>query len=73
MERICLLPSMGDTNPLAIELSDEESEIAEKLLETFGGTSTSWGGNRARFSFRFFEFRESKNVDIKRVAFLPCG
>ena len=41
VERICLLPSMGDVNPLELELSDAESEIADKLLETFGGTSTS--------------------------------
>ena len=47
VERIWLLPSMGDTNPLELELSDEESVIAGKLLETFGGTSASWGGNKA--------------------------
>ena len=41
VERICLLPSMGDVNPLELELSDAESKIAGKLLETFGGTSTS--------------------------------
>ena len=57
VERIFLLPSMGDINPLAVELSDEEFEIAGKLLETFKGTSTSWGGNRARFSFWIYEFR----------------
>ena len=51
VERICLLPSMGDVNPLELELSDVEFEIAGKLLETFGGTFASWGGNRAEFSF----------------------
>ena len=51
VERICLLPSMGDVNPLELGLSDEESAIARKLLETFGGTSASWTSNRARFSF----------------------
>ena len=47
VERIWLLLSMGDTNPLELELSDEESVIAGKLLETFGGTSASWGGDKA--------------------------
>ena len=41
VERIYLLPSMGDVNPLELELSGAESEIAGKLLETFGGTSAS--------------------------------
>ncbi|KAL0000803.1 hypothetical protein SO802_014584 [Lithocarpus litseifolius] len=70
VERICLLPSMGDINPLELELSDKESKIAGKLLETFRGTSASWGGNRARFSFWISEFREFENVDIRRAAFL---
>ena len=51
VERICLLSSMGDVNPLVLGLSDEESVIAGKLLETFEGTFASWGGNRAKFSF----------------------
>ena len=51
VERICLLPSTGDVNPLELGLSDEESTIAKKLLETFGGTPASWTSNRARFSF----------------------
>ena len=51
MERICLLLGMGDVNPLELGLSDEESVIAGKLLETFEGTFASWGGNRAKFSF----------------------
>ena len=51
VERICLLPSMGDVNLLELGLSDEEFVIVEKLLETFRGTSMSWGGNRAGFSF----------------------
>ena len=42
MERICLLPSMGDVNPLELGLSNEESAITGKLLETFGGISASW-------------------------------
>ena len=37
VERTCLLPSMGDANLLELGLSDEESMIARKLLETFGG------------------------------------
>ena len=41
VERICLLPSMGYVNLLELGLSDEESAIFKKLLETFGGTSTS--------------------------------
>ena len=41
MERICLLPSMGNVNLLELGLSNEESVIARKLLEAFGGTSTS--------------------------------
>ena len=41
VDRICLLPSMGDVNLLKLGLSDEESVIARKLLETFGGTSMS--------------------------------
>ena len=41
VERICLLPSMGDVNPLELGLSDEESVIAGKLLETFEGTFAS--------------------------------
>ena len=45
IERICLLPSMGDMNLLELGLSDEEFVIAGKLLETFGGISASWGGN----------------------------
>nr|POF23166.1 hypothetical protein CFP56_70946 [Quercus suber] len=43
VERICLLPSMGNVNPLELRLSNAESEIAGKLLETFGGASASWG------------------------------
>ena len=70
VERICLLPSMGDVTPLELGLSDEESMIARKLLETFVGTSTSWGGNRDRFSFWISEFRESEDVDTRRAAFL---
>ena len=61
---------MGDVNPLELGLSNEESVIAGKLLETFGGTFASWGGNRARFSFWISEFRESEDVDIRRAAFL---
>nr|POF27001.1 hypothetical protein CFP56_40367 [Quercus suber] len=48
MERICLLPSVGDVDPLELGLSGEEFVIAGKLLETFGGTFVSWGRNRAR-------------------------
>ena len=70
MERICLLPSMGDVNPLELGLSDEGPVIAGKLLETFGCTSASWGGNRARFSFWISDFRESEDVDTRRDAFL---
>ena len=73
VERICLLPTMGDANLLELGLSDEESAIARKLLETFGGTSVSWSGNRARFSFWISEFRESEDVDIRRVAFLALS
>ena len=70
VERICLLPCMGDVNPLKLELSDAEFEIAGKLLETFRGTSASWGGNRARFSFWISEFRNFRNDDVRRAAFL---
>ena len=70
VERICLLPSMGDVNPLELEWSEAEAEIADKLLETFGGTSASWGGNRARFSFWISEFKHFENDDVRRVAFL---
>ena len=35
VERICLLPSMGDVNLLELGLFNEESMIAGKLLETF--------------------------------------
>ena len=52
-------------NPLELGLSDEESMIVEKLLETFGSTSASWGGNRARFSFWISEFKESEDVDTR--------
>ena len=48
---------MEDVNPLELELFDAESEIVGKLLETFGGASASWGGNRAWFSFWISEFR----------------
>ena len=41
VERICLLLSMGDVNPLELEFSEAEAEIAGKFLETFRGTSTS--------------------------------
>ena len=41
VERICLLPSMGDVNLLEVGLSDEESAIIGKLLETFGGSFAS--------------------------------
>ena len=61
---------MGDVNPLELGLSNEESAITGKLLETFGGISASWSGNRARFSFWISEFRESKDVDTRRAAFL---
>ena len=63
VEKICLLPSMGDVNLLELGLSDKESVIAGKLLEAFGGTFRFWGGNRARFSFWISEFREFKDVD----------
>nr|POE69350.1 hypothetical protein CFP56_08605 [Quercus suber] len=69
VERICLLPIIGDVSSLELGLSDEEFVIAGKLLETFGGTSTSWGGNRARFSFWISKFREFKNVDTKSGLF----
>ena len=61
---------MGDVNPLELGLSDEESVIARKLLETFGGASASLEGNRAKFSFCIFDFTEFEDVDIRRVAFL---
>ena len=70
VERICLLPSMGDVNLLELGLSDEKSAIVRKLLKTFGGTSTSWTGNRARFSFWISKFRESEDVDVWRATFL---
>nr|POE97890.1 hypothetical protein CFP56_33830 [Quercus suber] len=47
MERICLLPSMGDVNLLELGLSDEEFTIVGKLLETFGGTFVSWAVHEA--------------------------
>ena len=65
-----MLPSIGDVNPLELELSDAESEIASKLLETFRGTSASWGGNRARFSFWISEFRDFENDDVRRATLL---
>ena len=61
---------MGDVNLLELELFDAKSEIAGKLLETFGGTSASWGGNKARFSFWISEFRDFENDDVRRAAFL---
>ena len=70
VERICLLPSMGDVNLLKLGLFDEESVIARKLLETFGGTFASCTGNRARFSFWISKFRESQDVDVWRATFL---
>ena len=70
VERICLPPSMGDVNLLELGLSNEEFVIARKLLETFGGTSTSWTGDKARFSFWIFEFKESEDVDLRRATFL---
>ena len=70
VERICLLPSMGDVNLLEVGLSDEESAIIGKLLETFGGSFASWAGNRARFSFWISEFREFEDVDTRRATFL---
>ena len=60
---------MGDINLLELELSDEESVIARKLLETFGGTFASWGGNRARFSFWISEFRESRMLIQEELIF----
>ena len=65
-----MLPSMGDINLLELELSDVEFVIVEKLLETFGGTSASWGRNRARFSFWISKFREPEDVGTRRTAFL---
>ena len=70
VEKICLLPIMGDVNLLELELFDAKSEIAGKLLETFRGTSASWGGNKARFSFWISEFRDFENDDVRRAAFL---
>ena len=61
---------MGDVILLELGLFDEESMIAKKLLETFGGTSASWTGNRARFSFWISDFRESKDVGVRRATFL---
>nr|POF22431.1 hypothetical protein CFP56_74740 [Quercus suber] len=52
-------------------LFDEESAIARKLLETFGGTSASWTGNKARFSFWISEFRESEVVDFMKPFTFP--
>ena len=70
VERICLLPSMGDVNLLDLGLSDEEFTIAGKLLETFEGTYVSWPSNRIRFSFWISEFRESEDVDTRKATFL---
>ena len=42
---------MGDVNPLELELSNAESEITGKLLETFRGTSASWEVIELGFSF----------------------
>nr|POE96266.1 hypothetical protein CFP56_54051 [Quercus suber] len=70
VERICLLLSMGDVNLRELGLSNKESAIAGKLLETFGGTFTSSTSNRAMFSFWIFEFKEFEDVDTRRAAFL---
>lgn len=51
MERICLLPSMGDVSLLELGLFNEEFVTAGKLLDAFGGTFVSWISNRARFSY----------------------
>ena len=61
---------MGDVNPLELELSNAEFDIAGKLLETFECTFASWGGNMAQFSFWIFEFKNFENGDVRRVAFL---
>ena len=61
---------MGDVNPLELELSNAEFDIAGKLLETFGGTFSSWGGNRAQFSFWISEFKNFENGDVRKAAFL---
>ena len=65
-----MLLGMGDVNPLELGLSNEESVIARKPLETFGGTSASSGGNRSKFSFWISDFTEFEDADIRRVAFL---
>ena len=70
VERICLLPSMGYMNLLELGLFDEEFVIVRKLLDAFGGTSTSWTSNRSRFPYWISVFRESEDTDIRRVAFL---
>ena len=70
VERIYLPPSIGDVNSLELGLFDEKSMIAGKLLETFRGTSTSWGGNKARFSFWISDFKESEDVNTRKAAFL---
>nr|POF00013.1 hypothetical protein CFP56_55808 [Quercus suber] len=71
VDRICLLPSMGDVNLLELGLSDEESAIARKLLEMFGDVGdvkmANWVVRAAgpNGELRFFGFEDGLPLLMK--------
>ena len=73
VERICLLPSIGDVNLLELGLFDEESVITRKLLETFGDTSTSWEVMEPDFLFGFLNLESLRMLIQEKPHFWLYG
>ena len=70
IERILLLPYLGDNDPTAINLTVEETRWEDALYLGFGGSEASLGGPKARLNYWIQHFQNHPTCWVRRSAFV---
>uniref|UniRef100_A0A2N9E1E4 Aminotransferase-like plant mobile domain-containing protein n=1 Tax=Fagus sylvatica TaxID=28930 RepID=A0A2N9E1E4_FAGSY len=70
IERILLLPYLGDNDPTAINLTVEETRWEDALYLGFGGREASPGGQKARLNYWIQHFQNHPTCWVRRSAFV---
>ncbi|GMY24098.1 CHD3-type chromatin-remodeling factor PICKLE [Fagus crenata] len=70
IERILLLPYLGDNDPTAINLTVEETRWEDALYLGFGSREASPGGQKARLNYWIQHFQNHPTCWVRRSAFV---
>uniref|UniRef100_A0A2N9FRT1 Aminotransferase-like plant mobile domain-containing protein n=1 Tax=Fagus sylvatica TaxID=28930 RepID=A0A2N9FRT1_FAGSY len=70
IERILLLPCLGDNDPTTINLTVEETKWEDTLYLGFGGREASLGGQKARLNYWIQHFQNHHTCWVRRSAFV---